>query len=84
MRDDVHLLRHDAPAVLRRRAPELVEAFARRGWPLPAGIDRVCDPARAIAALGWRPRHGFAELLAMFDAGSSEVLPPGWPGPAAR
>ena len=31
-----------------------------------------------------RPRHGFAELLAMFDAGSSEVLPPGWPGPAAR
>lgn len=73
--DSDELLR-DAPAVLRRRAPELVEAFARRGWNLPDSIDRVYSPALAIQELGWRPRHGFTEVLKLLDEQSSEVLPP--------
>lgn len=73
---DLDELLADAPAVLRRRAPALVESFARRGWALPRSIDRVYSPQRAIDALGWKPRHGFEEVLRMLDDESSEVLPP--------
>jgi nucleoside-diphosphate-sugar epimerase len=74
-RDDLDRLWHDAPAVLRERAPGLVAEFARRGWPLPPRVDRVYDAARAERALGWRTRYGFSEVLAQLDAGSPEVLP---------
>lgn len=74
--DDVHALVRDAPTVLERRAPEMVEAFARRGWSLPKSIDRVYTPALAMQELGWQPRFGFTEVLKMLDEGSSEVLPP--------
>jgi nucleoside-diphosphate-sugar epimerase len=73
---DAHELAHDAPSVLERRAPELVEAFRRRGWRLPESIDRVYSPALAMEALAWRPRFGFREVLEMLDEGSPEVLPP--------
>jgi nucleoside-diphosphate-sugar epimerase len=69
-------LLHDAPSVLRQRAPALVAAFERRGWPLPAAIDRVYSPAQAIAQLGWLPEFGFDEVLRQCDASSPEVLPP--------
>lgn len=67
-RGDAAALGHDAPAVLRQRAPDLVAAFARRGWSLPARIDRVYDSARAQAALGWRPAHGWSAVLDQADA----------------
>ena len=73
---DMHELERDAPTVLRRRAPELAEAFVRRGWSLPKSIDRVYCAALAMRELGWQPRFGFAEVLKMLDEGSSEVLPP--------
>lgn len=63
-RADAEELLLDAPAVLRRRAPALVAAFAQRGWPLPRSIDRVYDSRRAVAELGWMPRHDFHDLLA--------------------
>jgi nucleoside-diphosphate-sugar epimerase len=75
-REDAVQLATDAATAIRRRAPALAEAFAVRGWPLPASIDRVYDPARALADLGWRPWHGFEAVLAAWDAGSPEVLPP--------
>lgn len=74
--EDAGELLRDAPAVLGRRAPELVEAFARRGWLLPESIDRVYSPGRAMQELGWRPKYGFTEVLRMLDEGSPEVLPP--------
>lgn len=73
--EDVAALKRDAPSVLERRAPELVEAFARRGWRLPGSIDRVYSPALAMKALGWAPRHGFGDVLKKLDEGSFEVLP---------
>lgn len=73
-RDDLAALKTDALSVLNRRAPDLVAAYRARGWPLPTSIDRVYSPARAQAELGWRSRHGFANVLAAFDAGSPEVL----------
>jgi len=73
--EDAVELQENAPAVIIRRAPEFVEEFGRREWPLPPSIDRVYCPAAAMRELGWRPRHGFREVLKMLDEESSEVLP---------
>lgn len=76
--DDMVALKADAPAVLRLRAPALVQAFAERGWALPASIDRVYSPALARRELGWQPRFGFAAVLQQLDDESPEVLPAGF------
>lgn len=76
VRPDMPQLQADAPAVLRERAPGLVAEFRRRGWALPATIDRVYDASRAMRELRWAPRHGVASLLHLFDTGSREVRPP--------
>ena len=51
-RDDVQALRSVAPQVVRRYAPDSEAEYARRGWTMPAGIDRVYanDKARASSA----------------------------------
>ncbi len=74
--EDCEALARDAPAVLRRRAPALVQAFARRAWLLPRTIDRVYDSREAARALRWRPIYGYDEVLNKLDARSDEVLPP--------
>jgi UDP-glucose 4-epimerase len=66
----------DAPAALRRRAPDLVQAFEERGWELPPSLDRVYTSARAREALDWTPRHGFQSVLNLYDQELPEVLPP--------
>ena len=73
---DREALARDAPAVVALRAPALAAALARRGWSMPAQVDRVYCPHAAMAALGWTPRFGWEEVLAHYDAGSPEVLPP--------
>ncbi len=75
-RGDLGALKSDAPAVLAQRAPALVAAFRARGWELPASIDRVYSPARALAVLDWQPRHGWESVLLALDVGSPEVLAP--------
>jgi UDP-glucose 4-epimerase len=75
-RADADALAADARAVLSLRCPGLVEAFARRRWPLPDPIDRVYDPAFAARTLGWQSRYGYQEVLAQLDRCSLEVLPP--------
>jgi nucleoside-diphosphate-sugar epimerase len=74
--DDAPALMRDAPRVIARRAPAVAEAFARRGWPLPARIDRVYCSERAMRSLGWRPKFGIEEVLKQWDAGSPDVLAP--------
>ncbi|MFK3779178.1 NAD-dependent epimerase/dehydratase family protein [Agrobacterium sp. NPDC089420] len=74
--DDCDSLARDAASVL-RRTPALVEAFAQRGWALPATIDRIYSPTRAAERLGWTSRFGFGEVLAQLDRHSLEVLPVG-------
>jgi UDP-glucose 4-epimerase len=73
---DTKAILTDAPSVLEQRAPDLVLAFARRGWALPSTIDRVYSSALATDELGWTPKYGFMEVLKMYDEQSSEVLPP--------
>jgi UDP-glucose 4-epimerase len=63
----------DAPAVVARYFPEAAEFYARRGWALPAYIDRVYDPSRAERLLGFRCRSDFAAILRALAA--DEQLP---------
>ncbi|OCK61228.1 NAD(P)-dependent oxidoreductase [Bradyrhizobium sp. LMTR 3] len=68
-RNDTAELRNDAPRVVRRYVPEFEAEFARRGWTMIPGIDRVYVNDRARAELGWQPRHDFRALIARLPAG---------------
>jgi UDP-glucose 4-epimerase len=68
-REDAAELRSDAPLVVRRYVPDYEAEFARRGWTMVPGIDRVYVNDRARAELGWQPRHDFRALIARLQAG---------------
>ena len=61
---DSEELLSDAPAVIERRCPGLVERMAARGWPAPRSIDRVYDSTLAMRELGFAPRFGIESCLA--------------------
>ncbi|WP_417346779.1 NAD-dependent epimerase/dehydratase family protein [Ferrimonas sp.] len=77
-RQDTQTLYEDAASLIRQKQPELADEFDRRGWTLPTSLDRVYDAGAANRALGWQPKHGFESVLALYDQGLAEVLPPGW------
>jgi UDP-glucose 4-epimerase len=52
-RDDLHELRKDAPAVVRRYAPSYELEYRRRGWSMLPAIDRVYVNELARVQLGW-------------------------------
>jgi UDP-glucose 4-epimerase len=68
-REDLAPLRADAPAVVRRRFPDYEAIYARRGWRMLPGIDRVYVNDRARNELGWRPRYDFRHALDRLQAG---------------
>jgi nucleoside-diphosphate-sugar epimerase len=61
--DDLTDLRVDAPGVVGRRVPDFEEEYARRGWRMFPGIDRVYVNELARRELGWRPRYDFRCVL---------------------
>jgi nucleoside-diphosphate-sugar epimerase len=67
--DDLRELRVTAPAVVRRRVPDYEEEYARRGWRMFPGIDRVYVNERARRELGWEPRYDFRCVLNLLKAG---------------
>ena len=54
----------DAPAVIERRCPGLIDRMAAKGWQPPHSIDRVYDSSLAARELGFRPRFGIDACLA--------------------
>ncbi|WP_242111677.1 NAD-dependent epimerase/dehydratase family protein [Luteimonas aquatica] len=74
-REDLAALREDAPAVLARRVPGYEIEYARRGWRMFPGIDRVYVNALARQALGWQPRYDFAYVLERLRAGEDPRSP---------
>ncbi|WGM60579.1 NAD(P)-dependent oxidoreductase [Agrobacterium tumefaciens] len=74
---DCGTLASDAASILRQRVPAIAEAFAQRGWALPATIDRIYSPAQAKKSLGWTSCYGFEEVVAQLTRHSLEVLPVG-------
>ena len=71
--DEAEALLHNAPAVIIRHFPEAAELYARRGWLLPAQIDRVYDPTRAERLMGFRCGTDFAAVLGAIE--KDEPLP---------
>lgn len=61
--DDLDELRDGAPAVVGRLFPDQAAEYARRGWGMFPGVDRVYSNARARSELGWRPRYDFRYVL---------------------
>jgi UDP-glucose 4-epimerase len=69
--DELLDLRHNAPAVVERHVPEYVEVYARRGWRMFPGIDRVYVNDRARRDLGWRPRYDFRRVVECLKEGNA-------------
>ena len=67
--DEAEELLRDAPAVIARHFPEAAGLYARRGWTLPASIDRVYDPSRAERLMGFRCQTDFAAVLSALADG---------------
>lgn len=63
-REDCDELLDDAPAVIERRCPGLIDPMAANGWHPPGSIDRVYDGGLAASELGFAPRFGIASCLA--------------------
>jgi UDP-glucose 4-epimerase len=68
--DDLPELRTNAPAVLKRRIPGYVDEYARRGWRMFPGIDRVYVNERGRRDLGWKPQYDFSCVLDRLKAGA--------------
>lgn len=75
-REDLPELATNAPRVIARRAPGLFEEFARRGWALPVGIDRVYASTSVANGLEWQSLYGFETVLELLSTGHADVLPP--------
>lgn len=73
--NDLAELRTDAPAVVRALFPEQADEYARLGWRMFPGIDRVYVNTRARTDLGWTPRYDFASVLAALRAGEDPRSP---------
>jgi nucleoside-diphosphate-sugar epimerase len=71
MPDTMPDVRTNAPMVARRRVPGYEKEYARRGWSMAPGIDRVYINERARTELGWRPRYDFGALIDRLRAGES-------------
>ncbi|MGO8786424.1 MAG: NAD-dependent epimerase/dehydratase family protein [Terriglobia bacterium] len=74
-RDDLVELRANAPQVLKRRVPDYEAEYARRGWKMFPGIDRVYVNERARNALGWQPQYDFRYVLDRLRAGEDPRSP---------
>jgi nucleoside-diphosphate-sugar epimerase len=72
---DLHDLRKDAPAVVRRYAPQYEAVYAARGWSMFPTVDRVYANDRARSELGWRPRYDFAHVIDRLDRGDDYRSP---------
>ncbi|MEO8259076.1 MAG: NAD(P)-dependent oxidoreductase [Acidobacteriota bacterium] len=72
---DLQQLRTDAALVVRRRMPGYEEVYARRGWSMFPGIDRVYVNERARRELGWRPRYDFAHIVDLVRTGKDPRSP---------
>jgi UDP-glucose 4-epimerase len=68
-RDELQALRDDLPAVVARHVPQYAAEYAKRGWTMAPGIDRVYVNAKARDELGWQPKHDFASAMAALRDG---------------
>jgi len=68
-RDELAELRTNAAGVVKRKFPDYEAEYARRGWKMFPGIDRVYVNERALQELDWKPRYDFRYVLDRLKAG---------------
>ena len=73
--DDLADLRLNAPQVVERRVPEYAAEYARRGWKMFPGIERVYVNERARRELGWQPRYDFRRIIDCLRTGDAPRSP---------
>ncbi|MBI1813654.1 MAG: NAD(P)-dependent oxidoreductase [Deltaproteobacteria bacterium] len=73
--DDLADLRLNASQVVERRVPEYAEEYARRGWKMFPGIERVYVNERARRELGWQPRYDFRRIIDCLRTGDAPRSP---------
>lgn len=73
--DDLAELRSNAPRVVERRVPQYAAEYAKRGWKMLPGIDRVYVNERARKELGWQPRYDFPRIIELLDKGNDLFSP---------
>ena len=73
--DDLLELRLNAPRVVARHVLEYEAEYARRGWTMFPGIDRVYVNERARRELGWQPRYDFRHVIECLRAGDDPRSP---------
>jgi UDP-glucose 4-epimerase len=73
--EDLPELRGDAPGVVMRRVPDYEAEYARRGWRMFPGIERVYVNERARRELGWRPTYDFRRIIGCLRAGEDPRSP---------
>jgi UDP-glucose 4-epimerase len=73
--EDLTDLRANAPGVVKRLFPDYEAEYARRGWKMFPGIERVYVNARARKDLGWQPRYDFRTVLDRLIAGDDPRSP---------
>jgi nucleoside-diphosphate-sugar epimerase len=74
-REDLFDLRANAPLVVKRSFPDYEEEYARRGWKMFPGIERVYVNERARKDLGWVPRYDFRRVLDSLKVGADPRSP---------
>jgi UDP-glucose 4-epimerase len=74
-RDDLFELRVNAPLVVKRNFPDYEEEYARRGWKMFPGIERVYVNGQARKDLGWSPLYDFRRMLDSLKAGADPRSP---------
>jgi UDP-glucose 4-epimerase len=74
-RADLLTLRTDAASIVAGRFPQFEQEYARRGWSMVSGIDRVYATDHARAALGWAPRYDFGTILNLLANGQDYRSP---------
>jgi UDP-glucose 4-epimerase len=72
---DLSDLRLNAPRVVEQRVPEYAAEYARRGWKMFPGIERVYVNERARRELGWQPRYDFRQIIDCLRAGEDPRSP---------
>jgi UDP-glucose 4-epimerase len=74
-RDELPALRGGLPSVIDRRYPECAGIYARKGWAMLPGIDRVYVNTLALQELGWWPAYDFGRALTRVAAGEDPRSP---------
>lgn len=70
-KDDLAMLKTDAPLVMEARVPGIGSMFRDKNWPSPASIDRVYSIDKARQCLGYEPQWNFTQ----FDEQTSDPRP---------